>query len=78
MDSQKSPIERLIVRQTEKALLITTTTTRGMRDVWFPRSQVEISGEIVWVADWLLTAKARELGVAIITVDRAIAATMAA
>lgn len=67
-----------IRRETEKALLIQVVTGRGnVAEVWFPRSQIEVRGDIAWVASWLLAKKASEVG-GIITLDREVALQMEA
>lgn len=67
--TSRSPIEKLIKRESDKAILVTVTTARGNRaDVWFPRSQVAIEGRVIWVADWLLDKKRAEVG-GIVTLD---------
>ena len=75
-DLNRSPIEKSIRRETDKALLVTVVTGQGdYRDVWFPKSQVEVKGHIIWVAAWLLDKKAHEVG-GIITTNRDVAAQM--
>jgi hypothetical protein len=61
-----------IIRETEKAILVQVTTGRGNHvETWFPRSQVEIKGKALFIADWLLEKKSRELG-GIITLDKSV------
>ena len=71
-------IEARIVRQTEKALLVTIVTARGdQREVWLPKSQIKPEGRVIWLSDWLLENKRREVG-GIVTLDRTIAGQMSA
>lgn len=75
--ANRSPIEKRIRRETDKALLVQVVTGRGdYRDVWFPKSQAEIAGNVIWVASWLLDKKAHEVG-GIITINRDIAQMIA-
>lgn len=57
-----------IERKTEKALLVRVTTTRGERDVWFPRSQIVIENRYIHAKDWIVEAKGRDVA-PIITID---------
>jgi len=71
-------IEKLIRRETEKALLVEVVTGRGNHaQVWLPKSQVAIKGRVIEIADWLLAKKAAEIG-GIITLDVSVAAQLAA
>lgn len=68
------PIECLrIARETDKAILIQCVNARGAyRDVWFPKSQVEVANGILWAPEWLVDAKARDIG-GLITISRDVA-----
>lgn len=66
-------IEKHIVRETEKAILVRCHSFGKSHDVWFPRSQIEIGSHYVFVPQWLAKAKAREAGKALGITDEAVA-----
>ena len=54
-----------IVRETEKAVLVACKCEGHVRDfvknIWFPKSRIEIDGETVKAESWLHQAKSEEL-----------------
>lgn len=60
----KVQIEKaVLVRETEKALLLNVAFGDEFRkDVWFPKSQVEARDGAFFAPEWLLAAKADEVG----------------
>lgn len=75
-------LEKNLVRETEKAILVRCNSFGKTHDVWFPRSQVEIGRQFIFLPAWLSKAKAREAGKALgltdIEVARKIEAEFAA
>lgn len=60
-DPMTKALEKNIVRNTEKAMLIRCYDLRtGDHDVWFPLSQIEVGNKFVFLPDWLADAKARD------------------
>ncbi len=54
-------IENRIGRETEKAVLCRICNMRGYEvDIWLPKSQIEITAQVISMPRWLHTAKARE------------------
>lgn len=55
-------IDKHIVRETDKAVLLWCLTIRGERNIWFPRSQVTIRETTVELSDWIARVKQDEFG----------------
>ena len=55
-------IEKVIVRETEKAVLVSIYSCDGPGQVWLPKSQVTIEEDRIEVPQWLLDAKGRDVG----------------
>jgi hypothetical protein len=66
-------LEKHIVRETEKAVLIRCHSFGKSHDVWFPRSQIEIGRHYVFLPTWLAKAKARDAGKALGLTDADVA-----
>lgn len=54
-----------IVRETDKAILasveVECSAGRRGRDIWFPKSQIEVNGNTMTVPAWLANAKLRDI-----------------
>lgn len=55
-------IDKKIVRETEKAILVWCLTLRGEKNIWFPRSQVAIHENSIELTDWIAEEKQAEYG----------------
>ena len=68
--SNEIAIGNSTIRETEKAILVRVCTLRGIEtDVWFPKSQVRSEGHVLWVPEWLLKAKGRDLGSLVVSLS---------
>lgn len=63
-------IQARIIRETEKAALLNVNVFKAsncenikesFREIWMPKSQIEINGETIKASDWIINAKNDEL-----------------
>ena len=55
-------IDKQIVRETAKAVLVDCLTLKGQRQIWFPLSQVTITDKFIELTDWIARVKQEEFG----------------
>ena len=59
--TETAHIENRIKRETEKAVLVRICNLRGYEvNVWLPKSQIEITEQVISMPRWLHTAKAKD------------------